>query len=99
MSVCELARVIGVHHSQIVRYEQGSFRTINSSVQLLCNYLRIRHSRLAVARGTEQLITERFSALLDSIPGSAAAFATLFDLLEVSMQNKHPRKSNRQPFT
>lgn len=81
-SLIELGRLSGVHHSQIIRCERGEFKTASRNVQILCDMLAVSHPKLLSAGAVDQGLRDRFDALLKARPGSAVAFARLFDVME-----------------
>lgn len=81
-SVVDVGRLTGVHHSQILRCEKGEFKTASPNVQKLCEFLAVSHPKLAPVHVGEQALRDRFDALLKARPGSAVAFARLFDVME-----------------
>lgn len=90
-SVNEIANAIGVHYSQVIRYEQGTFKTVSHNVRKVCIYLKVKHKKLVLSNASDQSVRERFGAVLDAIPESAMAFSTLFDILEASIRSNPPR--------
>ena len=71
-----------MHYSQLLRIEAGDFKTLSRNVQILCKSLCITNLPGDAAPGSPKALELRFHALLSAVPGSAAAFASLFELLE-----------------
>ena len=88
LSITELGSAVGVHHSQVSRCERGNFKTYGRNVQKLCNFLEITHTSLIDRPHNQAPLAGRFEAL----PGSAPAFARLFDFLEQSTATVRPKK-------
>lgn len=98
-SLVEIGQAAGVHHSQVSRCERGAFKVISENVQRLCEVLQIAHPKLSKSEPLPRPLKERFDALLEELPGSAAAFACLFDFIESSSMAKTSRKRQRRPST
>lgn len=98
-SIIEVGHLAGVHHSQVSRCERGNFKTVSKNVQKMCMYLQITHPKLESPEMLGRALSERFDALLKSVPGSAIAFSRLFDVLESSTQAKaaHTRPRRKRP--
>lgn len=97
LSISEVSRATGVHHSQISRCERGNFKTYSKNVQKLCNFLEIVYPGITEQPRDHNALTGRFEALLKSLPSSVPAFAQLFDLLEGSVAAGHPKKRLSSP--
>jgi transcriptional regulator with XRE-family HTH domain len=92
LSISELGSATGVHHSQISRCERGEFKTTGGNVQKLCKFLKISHPKLSTESLSKKHLRDRMEALIDAVPGSAVAFTSLLDVLEVSLTSKSIRK-------
>jgi transcriptional regulator with XRE-family HTH domain len=78
----EAARDIPMHHGQLSRVERGQFKTLSRNVLTLCKTLRIADIPGDATPRSSEALESRFHALLSAVPGSAAAFASLFDVIE-----------------
>lgn len=98
-SLIEVGLAAGLHHSQVSRCERGAFKVISKNVQKLCELLEISHPQLTKMGAPGRPLSARFDALIEELPGSATAFARLFDLLESSAKARPARKRSRQKPT
>lgn len=96
-SLVEVGRAAGIHHSQVSRCERGAFKVISKNVRKVCETLDISHPQLTKARPRGLSLSERFDALIEELPGIAAAFDRLFDVLESSAKARAARKQLPQP--
>lgn len=94
-SLTDVSRLSGVHHSQILRCEKGGFKTASKNVQKLCELLAVSHPKLTPVADVELTLHDRFKALLKARPGSAVAFARLFDVMEDAQTGR--RTSKKRP--
>lgn len=92
LSISELGSATGVHHSQISRCERGEFKTAGGNVQKLCKFLEVSHPKLSSESMSKKHLRDRMEALIDAVPGSAVAFKSLIDVLELSLASKIARK-------
>lgn len=92
ISIVEVGKAAGVHHSQVSRYERGIFKTVSKNVQNLCALLQVKHPKLLISGLPTKELKERFDAVLEAIPGAAVVFSRLFDVLEASTRSKYARK-------
>lgn len=91
------AKDVPMHHGQLSRVEQGQFKTLSVNVLMLCKSLRIANLPGGTAPGTREALELRFHELLSAVPGSAAAFASLFDVLErASMRRRRSAGSGKR---
>ena len=90
--VAEVGAKTGVHHSQISRCERGDFKTVSPNVQKLCKEMNVRHPKVPRDSASQEDLRSRFDALLTEVPGSAAAFECLFDVLEKSQAGRVGRR-------
>lgn len=93
--ITEIGNTTGVHHSQVSRCERGDFKTISPNVQKLCKAMNVKHPKVPEIWMSQEDLRTRFDALLADLPGSAAAFACLFDVLEDSRARKSSRRRRR----
>ncbi|MDQ0652382.1 helix-turn-helix domain-containing protein [Pseudomonas cedrina] len=82
----ELAGVVDLHHSQIVRIEQGRIATLNKSVRKICTYLDID---LKIIEDPEpSSLIARVERLVRDAPESTALLLSTVENLELMLFSK-----------
>lgn len=80
LSLQNLGKITGVHHSQISRFERGSAVTFSANLQKICKELKIG---LTPKKTGEQMpLGHRVEALLRASPSSEVAVDALVSALE-----------------
>ncbi len=74
-----VAELISIHHSQVVRIEQGKIATINKSVRKICTLL---HINLDPVDFDSTSISARVERLIREAPQSTALLRSTVEILE-----------------
>lgn len=95
LTQAELANSIGLHHSQVVRIEQGRMATLNGSVRKICTFLDI--SLELVEAYESSSICARVERLVREAPESSALLLSTVELLERVLLKNGSNLSNQDP--
>ena len=81
-----IAQLLDIHHSQVVRVEQGKIATINKSVRKICTFLHISLESIEGAEPTS--IAARVERLIREAPQSMALLRSTVEILEQMLLHK-----------
>lgn len=81
LTLVDLGRAVGVHHSQISRYERGQMNSVGKNLHKICTFLQIKDDPPEYSTGTASL-GRKLDELLRVSPGCEPAVTKLVEALE-----------------
>ncbi|WP_370467896.1 multiprotein-bridging factor 1 family protein [Pseudomonas sp. EL_65y_Pfl1_R32] len=81
LTLVDLGHAVGVHHSQISRYERGQMNSVGKNLHKICTFLQIKDDPPEYSTGTASL-GRKLDELLRVSPGCEPAVTKLVEALE-----------------